>query len=239
MKRDNIPEFNPAIMRKHFYPFFERLFYRPIASFFTPRVARLTSSPNLISIIGFLVGLFGIYLVAFGAYGQRVIGASVLLVSYIFDNIDGQLARGFQKQSRFGALLDTSLDSVKESFIFLALGLAYYFETADPNILWYCTAVLLLQRMLGRTIPLYQVAADNSDVEQIKQNILDNLPRPLKPIAIFFSESYRSGTIWFVIFIGVATNLIKPTFVYFIVILSFLFLFFLFKTYYDHKKESL
>lgn len=231
--------FNPAVMNKPFYPFFERLLYRPIASFLTPRVALLVSSPNIASLIGFLVGLAGIYMVAFGDYGQRVVGAGIMLISYVIDNIDGQLARGFGKQSRFGALLDTTLDSAKESLIFLALALAYYFQTADLGIFWYFTAVLFLQRMLGRTIPLYQVATHNNDLEKIKINVIGGLPVYLKPIAIFFSESYRSGTIWFVVFIGVATNSIRFAFIYFIATLFVLFLFFLFKAYTDHKKEPL
>lgn len=240
MKRDNKLKFDVAIMHKKIaYPFFERIFYRPIASFLTPKIARLTSSPNLISLIGFLIGLFGICLVAFGIYGQRVIGGGVLLVSYVFDNIDGQLARGFQKQSRFGALLDTSLDSIKESLIFFALALAYYSQTANHDIFWYFIAVLFLQRMLGRTIPLYQLAAHNSDVEEIKQNVLNNLPRSLRSIALFLSESYRSGTIWFVVLLGITTNFIKPTFIYFIATLSILFIFFLVKAYTDHKQGNL
>ena len=227
--------FNSSIMHKDYYPFFERIFYRPIANFLTPKVAKFSRSPTLLNFIGFFLGLLGIYLIAFGGFGQKVLGAGILIISYIFDCMDGQLARGFKLDNGFGALLDTSLDSIKESLIFFALAWSYYSQTNDQYIFLYLIAVLFAQRMFGRSLPLYQILV-HFGIEGIKKQTFNKLSKPLKFIASLFSESYRSGTIWVIVVLGVITDQIKLTFVYFIVVLFSLFIFLLVKSYQENKK---
>ncbi|MFC1656450.1 CDP-alcohol phosphatidyltransferase family protein [Patescibacteria group bacterium] len=230
-------DFNSSIMKKDYYPFFERVFYRPIANFLTPKIALFFRSPTMLNVLGFLIGILGIYMIGFGDYWCRVSGAGILLISYIFDCIDGQLARGFKMENGFGALLDTSLDSIKESLIFFALAWSYYSQTNDYYIFLYLLIVLFAQRMFGRTLPRYQLLFEVG-VEKIKNNTLLEFPKLLRPIAFLFSESYRSGTIWVIVFLGVISNQIKLTFVYFIVVIFSLFIFLLIKAYTRSKKNG-
>src|SRR5512145_1225302 len=78
--------------------------------------------PNTITTIGtlFVVGSG----VAFGV-GQIQIGGLLLLLSGIFDILDGQVARQGGKTTTFGAFYDSTLDRVGESAIFT--GLAIHF----------------------------------------------------------------------------------------------------------------
>ncbi|HLC38914.1 MAG TPA: CDP-alcohol phosphatidyltransferase family protein [Patescibacteria group bacterium] len=235
MKKNHKPKFNAKIMHKPFYPFFERVFYRPIASVITPGFASINLSPTFVNFLGFGVGLIGIGLIAYGNLSERILGAGILIISYIFDCVDGQLARGFKKISHFGALLDTSLDSIKESLVFFALAWANFRQVHNDHIFFYLALVIFLQRMFGRTLPRYQLLF-NKDVENIKKESLKNLPKFLKIIAFLFSESYRSGTIWIVVFIGVILNQIVIIFYYFIVVLFALFMAILISAYRQRNK---
>lgn len=228
-------KFDRLLMHKPDYPFFERIFYRPMASVLTPPIAKVGVSPTIMNFIGFFVGLGGIYLVATGDYQQRIAGAAVLIFSYILDCVDGQLARGMNLANRFGALLDTTLDSIKESLIFLALAWTYYLQTQDKTIVFYLVAALFSQRMFGRTLPWYRLLF-GQEVEEIKKSALKHQPRFIGFLAYLFSESYRSGTIWIIVFLGVVSNEIKLTFIYFIAVILSLFIFLIFRAYQQRQK---
>lgn len=211
-------------------PYVELFFYRKISHFLTPKVAKFFPWPNLVSLIGFLIGMVGIAMVGLGDYHIRIIGCLVLLVSYIFDCVDGELARGLGTDSRFGALLDTTFDSIKESLIFVAIAWSNYIETTNHDIFFYLIIILFLQRMFGRTFAWYRLLFSQT-VKEIKEITLKDLPKFLKIPAILFSEAYGSGAIWVIVFLGVLINQTKPLFVYFIIVLFALFLFLLVKAY--------
>ena len=222
--------FDPSIMHKKNYPFFERIFYRPAASPLVILAAKSGLGPTRVNIIGFLLGLTGIILVALGGYKLRAIGGSLLVISYILDCVDGQLARALKQADKFGALFDTTLDSIKESLIFFALAWTHYLQTQNKYVFLYLAAILFLQRMFGRTMPWYRLIF-RQGVEEIERDTIERSPKSLRFAAAAFSEAYRSGTIWIVVLIGVLTNQIIPTFIYFIVVLSALFLFLLSKAF--------
>jgi CDP-diacylglycerol--glycerol-3-phosphate 3-phosphatidyltransferase len=81
-------------------------------------------NPNVLTTIGTLI-LIG-SAVAFGI-GEVRIGAVLLLLSGIFDMLDGRVARGRDATSKFGAFYDSTLDRVGESAIYG--GIAIYFMT--------------------------------------------------------------------------------------------------------------
>src|SRR5207247_4217849 len=78
--------------------------------------------PNVITTIGTLI-VVGAG-VAFGAGAIRL-GGLLLLLSGIFDILDGQVARQGGMMTTFGAFYDSTLDRVGESAVFA--GLARYF----------------------------------------------------------------------------------------------------------------
>ena len=76
-------------------------------------------SPNLVSLMGFSVSMGAASLV--GA-GFLLAGGVVFWVGGVFDLLDGALARLQGKTTRFGALLDSTLDRLGEGVLFLGLG---------------------------------------------------------------------------------------------------------------------
>jgi len=80
-----------------------RAFLNAVAVFFN----RLGLTPNLLTVIGFLL-VCVIALVI--ALGYEALGALLLIFGAGFDATDGALARLTQRVTKFGAFLDSTLD---------------------------------------------------------------------------------------------------------------------------------
>jgi len=96
----------------------------PLAAF----LGRLGLSANAITILGCLMSI-GVAAVL--ATGRLQLGGALLIVAAGVDGLDGSLARLNGGGTRFGALLDSALDRVSESAIFL--GLAWWY-LGQPGI---------------------------------------------------------------------------------------------------------
>ena len=114
---------------------YSRIFLEPLARF----ISRTGISPNVITVIGFLL-MAGVAFVL--ARGYLVLGGLLIIAAVLFDAIDGTLARMMGRTSRFGAFLDSTLDRFSEAIIFL--GLFIYLIGQDQKIeliLIYATVV--------------------------------------------------------------------------------------------------
>lgn len=90
-----------------------------------PVARRIPFSPNLISIAGFGITVFAAYMIP-----QQLQAAGLLiLLGGFFDMLDGVVARANGKASRFGALLDSTLDRFSDAS--LLIGAAWYFFLQD------------------------------------------------------------------------------------------------------------
>jgi CDP-diacylglycerol--glycerol-3-phosphate 3-phosphatidyltransferase len=87
---------------------------RPIVSF----LAKTGITPNAITWIGFVITVIAGALVI----TEHLLAAGiVVLVAGFFDMLDGALARMTGKVSRFGAILDSTLDRACEAILLLSL----------------------------------------------------------------------------------------------------------------------
>ena len=118
------------LVRKH-----ARVFLEPVARF----ISWTGLSPNVITIIGFVL-MIGVAFVL--AWGHFLVGGILITGVALFDAVDGTLARMMGRTSRFGAFLDSTLDRFSEAVIFL--GLFIYFVGQNQSlelILIYATVV--------------------------------------------------------------------------------------------------
>lgn len=96
--------------------------YHAILSTLVRLVARTGIHPNALTI----VSLFPAILAGFAAANGAFLAAALLfLVSGILDLLDGELARQTGQSSRFGALLDSTLDRLSDAAIPVGL-IAFY-----------------------------------------------------------------------------------------------------------------
>ena len=112
---------------------------QPFYATVRPAVAWLIRSgvrPNTITTIGTLIVLASA--VAFGM-GSIRLGGFLLLLSGVTDTLDGQVARGTQRETRFGAFYDSTLDRVGDGATFIGIGA---FLLTAPDVSWRTGAVV-------------------------------------------------------------------------------------------------
>ena len=97
-------------------------------------LARL--NPNSIS---FTASIIGVISAIFFMFGQSTIAGVLLLLSGILDTLDGTVARLGERDSKFGATLDSTLDRYVEMFVFM--GITYHFKDS-PMFFWAFLAVM-------------------------------------------------------------------------------------------------
>ena len=103
--------------------------------------------PDALTTVGTLI-LIG-SAVAFG-FGYIRLGGLLLLLSGVFDMLDGRVARGSGQPSKFGAFYDSTLDRVGEVTLFG--GIALFFLTGGVSEQWVVPAVSLAIVALGSSL---------------------------------------------------------------------------------------
>ncbi|MGA1369068.1 MAG: CDP-alcohol phosphatidyltransferase family protein, partial [Blastocatellia bacterium] len=76
---------------------------------------RLHPNPNLLSLIGLGINLWAAILYGFGKFFAAGL---VMILANLFDILDGRVARGSGRVTRFGAFLDSSLDRLSDMVVF-------------------------------------------------------------------------------------------------------------------------
>ena len=84
-------------------------------------------TPNMLTLFGLAITMFGAALVALG---HLVLGGIVLLFAGLFDILDGALARAAGKVYRYGAFLDSTVDRYSEGVVYLGI-LIYFLDRHD------------------------------------------------------------------------------------------------------------
>tara|TARA_Y100001960_G_C14658387_1_gene819500 strand:- start:62 stop:652 length:591 start_codon:yes stop_codon:yes gene_type:complete len=106
----------------------------PIVTF----LHKLNISPNLLSVFGLILGIIA---AVFIALDDLILAALFLIIGAIADLFDGSLARKFNKETDFGAFLDSVIDRVQELSIFIG---ATYLLISKENYEWAILPVLTL-----------------------------------------------------------------------------------------------
>jgi CDP-diacylglycerol--glycerol-3-phosphate 3-phosphatidyltransferase len=94
---------------------------RTLANSVTPPLARFLArtplTPNVMTWLGFIVNIGAAVLVGTGHF---LAAGFVMGAAGIFDMLDGALARLTGRVSRFGGILDSTLDRLSEAVVLLA-----------------------------------------------------------------------------------------------------------------------
>jgi CDP-diacylglycerol--glycerol-3-phosphate 3-phosphatidyltransferase len=85
-------------------------------------LAKTSVTPNMVTWFGFILILAATGL---AATGHLFASGWAVLIAGFFDIIDGQLARSTNQVTRFGGILDSSLDRLSEAAILIGI-MAYY-----------------------------------------------------------------------------------------------------------------
>jgi len=97
--------------------------YRPLSRPLTRLLLHTPVTPNQVSYVVGLIGLFGCFLTSRPGQTHLIWGAALVFLSGIIDGCDGEIARLKLTSSTFGAWLDTVVDELTTFSYFLAIGL--------------------------------------------------------------------------------------------------------------------
>lgn len=90
-------------------------------------------TPNQITVISFIFGLASAFCFLQGTWIYLVIGACLFEASYVFDCVDGKIAKLKGLASPFGAYLDITLDMTRHFLIVLCLIYGQYLATGSVS----------------------------------------------------------------------------------------------------------
>lgn len=95
-------------------------------------LARTPITPNALTWCGFLVSVGAAVLIA---TGHLFAAGFVVLVAGLFDILDGALARRTNRTTRFGAVLDSTLDRAAEAALLIGILVMYAGEQSTSGVL--------------------------------------------------------------------------------------------------------
>jgi CDP-diacylglycerol--glycerol-3-phosphate 3-phosphatidyltransferase len=105
-------------------------------------------TPNTITVIGLGITLVASVLVA---SGWLVLGAAILTAGSLLDAVDGALARAQGGGTAFGSFLDSTLDRVGESILYIGVG-AWLLRTQPDPVL---PVIALMVALAGSFVVSY------------------------------------------------------------------------------------
>lgn len=106
---------------------------RPISVYPTWLLLRLGISANQITFIGLVIGVVGCVFLAFGSYWAGIVGAILVNIMFLFDVLDGNVARCTNSSSKYGHYLDAVSGYVIAALMPIAVGIGIY-RHPDPYL---------------------------------------------------------------------------------------------------------
>jgi len=98
-----------------------RILNRPISIKISELLLKTNITPNQISSMSFIVGLFGALFFYFGDYIFLVIGGLLVQLSSIIDGCDGEVARLKLIESKYGGWFDAVMDRYADAIIIFGM----------------------------------------------------------------------------------------------------------------------
>jgi CDP-diacylglycerol--glycerol-3-phosphate 3-phosphatidyltransferase len=95
-------------------------------------LTRTAITPNALTWLGFLISLGAAALIV---TGHLFAAGFTVLVAGLFDMLDGALARHISRTTRFGAILDSTLDRITEAILLLSILVLYAREPSTIGVI--------------------------------------------------------------------------------------------------------
>ncbi|HLY29259.1 MAG TPA: CDP-alcohol phosphatidyltransferase family protein [Aggregatilineales bacterium] len=148
---------------------------------------RLGLSPDGITLLGLVLVVVAALLTAFGLF---FFAGLVLILGALLDAVDGAIARAMNRQNRFGALLDSTLDRYADGFMFFAFA---YFYAVRGDTLWMSVAIFAL---IGAYVVSYvRARAEGLGIRSIKEGWFDRLVRTVVLVVMLLTGLIVPGLV--------------------------------------------
>ena len=121
--RSKLPEEKRRLDRDNPWLYFVM---RPISFYPTWLFLKLGISANQTTYIGLIIGVIGCVFLAFGSYWAAIIGAVLINIGYLFDVVDGNVARYTNSCSKYGQYIDGMTTYIMVPLTFVAVGIGVF-----------------------------------------------------------------------------------------------------------------
>jgi CDP-L-myo-inositol myo-inositolphosphotransferase len=134
-------DYRKSLKNVRSYPFLHRYFpidrfiVRPCASLIVRAVYRTGVKPNDLTLISFFLALVAGLVYLGGKHLYFAVGGVLSMLSTVFDNADGMLARAKDMTSRYGAFLDLFLDRIADFAVLAGITFGVFRRSLDPRVL--------------------------------------------------------------------------------------------------------
>ena len=99
---------------------------RPISYYPSWLFLRLGISANKVTTIGTIIGVIGCVFLALGSYWEVIAGAILVNVRFLFDVVDGNIARYSNSCTKYGAYIDVMSSYAMAALIPIAAGIGMF-----------------------------------------------------------------------------------------------------------------
>ena len=208
---------------------------RPVSFYLSVLFIELSFSANGVTWLSMLLGVIGSLFLALGS-GFELIGCLLLIIWLVLDHVDGNLARHYKTQSKYGDFLDTIACYLVLALFPLGLGVGAYFKEESFIIPFYVLLLGALSSLLSILPRLFyqKMKAYNFDEQGYQGTISINTGTSTVGRSIY--ALYRlvinainpSGFLFIILF---ASILLDFSDLFLIVYTSILFIAFLFSFY--------
>jgi CDP-diacylglycerol--glycerol-3-phosphate 3-phosphatidyltransferase len=168
-------------------------------------LVRLRVHPNVITTLGTLVLLGSA--AAFGS-GQVQWGGFLLLVSGVFDLLDGRVAREGGRVTAFGAFYDSTLDRVGEAALFMGIGIFFLRDGVAPSRMGLGVGLCFVALTASLLVSYARARAEGLGIE-CKVGIAQRAERVLllgAPTMVFGAGNQGALLFWIVAVLALATT---------------------------------
>jgi len=107
---------------------FARIFTRKVSGFFSSIISRTPLSANQVTVIDILMGIIAAILFVPGVYYVSILAAIALQLWYIFDCVDGEVARIKGQTSLAGMYLDYIGHDLVQPMVFIGIGFGLFLQ---------------------------------------------------------------------------------------------------------------
>lgn len=124
---------------------------------------KLGISANSVTFMGFISGLVGCGLLAFGSHVSIIIGALLINLWALFDYVDGNIARYSGSVTKYGEFIDNISGYIIETLLFICIGIGtfnypdQYFNSIVIDILHIDINASVLPLILGGWASLFVI----------------------------------------------------------------------------------
>jgi phosphatidylglycerophosphate synthase len=146
---ESIKELRKICQQKGYEEHITIRFHRIFTIYITRICLAFDMGANSVTVASFFLAIAGGY---FYLQEQFLLGSIWFFAFYIFDNVDGEIARYRKSSSILGAWLDTTVGHLVYPYFFFALGSGLFFQSGQMIYL-YLGILAAMAKLIERSVP--------------------------------------------------------------------------------------